>query len=148
MAWQDSLAELKGELADIRAERRRLAEEEEADIRREREEISKMAEELAVSALLEDMNTVLLDGAGEVETITSWEEEEEDIVIDGEEDEEEGDAIAAILSWDEGGEREIAIDVGVSDDGPFLQVNGVDIRPESDALEAALMQAFRDELEI
>ncbi len=148
MAWQDSLAELKGELADIRAERRRLAEEEEADIRREREEISKMAEELAVSALLEDMNTVLLDGSGEVETITSWEEEEEDIVIDGEEDEEEGDAIAAILSWDEGGEREIAIDVGVSDDGPFLQVNGVDIRPEREALEAALMQAFRDELEI
>ena len=148
MAWQDSLAELKGELADTRAERRRLAEEEEADIRREREEISKMAEELAVSALLEDMNTVLLDGAGEVETITSWEEEEEDIVIDGEEEEEEGDAIAAILSWDEGGEREIAIDVGVSDDGPFLQVNGVDIRPEREALEAALMQAFRDELEI
>ena len=148
MAWQDSLAELKGELADVRAERRRLAEEEEADIRREREEISKIAEELAVSALLEDMNTVLLDGAGEVETITSWEEEEEDIVIDGEEDEEEGDAIAAILSWDEGGEREIAIDVGVSDDGPFLQVNGVDIRPEREALEAALMQAFRDELEI
>ena len=148
MAWQDSLAELKGELAEVRAERRRLAEEEEADIRREREEISKMAEELAVSALLEDMNTVLLDGAGEVETIISWEEEEEDIVIDGEEDEEEGDAIAAILSWDEGGEREIAIDVGVSDDGPFLQVNGVDIRPEREALEAALMQAFRDELEI
>ena len=148
MAWQDSLAELKGELADVRVERRRLAEEEEADIRREREEISKLAEELAVSALLEDMNTVLLDGAGEVETIISWEEEEEDIVIDGEEDEEEGDAIAAILSWDEGGEREIAIDVGVSDDGPFLQVNGVDIRPEREALEAALMQAFRDELEI
>lgn len=148
MAWQDSLAELKGELADVRAERRRLAEEEEADIRREREEISKLAEELAVSAVLEDMNTVLLDGAGEVETIISWEEEEEDIVIDGEEDEEEGDAIAAILSWDEGGEREIAIDVGMSDDGPFLQVNGVDIRPEGEALEAALMQAFRDELEI
>ena len=148
MAWQDSLAELKGELAEVRAGRRRLAEEEEADIRREREEISKMAEDLAISALLDDMNTVLLDGAGEVETITSWEEEEEDIVIDGEEDEEEGDAIAAILSWDEGGEREIAIDVGVSDDGPFLQVNGVDIRPEREALESALMQAFRDELEI
>ena len=148
MAWQDSLSDLKGELADVRAEKRRRAEEEEADIRREREEISQMAEGLAISALLDDMNTVLLDGAGEVETIISWEEEEEDIVIDGEEDEEEGDAIAAILSWDEGGEREIAVDVGMSDDGPFLQVNGVDIRPEREALEAALMQAFRDELEI
>ncbi len=148
MAWQDSLSDLKGELADVRAEKRRRAEEEEADIRREREEISQMVEGLAISALLDDMNTVLLDGAGEVETIISWEEEEEDIVIDGEEDEEEGDAIAAILSWDEGGEREIAVDVGMSDDGPFLQVNGVDIRPEREALEAALMQAFRDELEI
>jgi hypothetical protein len=148
MAWQDSLTELKDELSETRAERRRLFEEEEADIQREREEISRMVENLGVSALLADMNSVLLDGAGKVETIVSWEEDEEDIVIEGEEDDEEGDAIAAILSWDEGGEREIAIDVGASEDGAYVQVNGVDIRPEREALEIALMQAFRDELEL
>jgi hypothetical protein len=148
MAWQDSLTELKDELSETRAERRRLFEEEEADIQREREEISRMVENLGVSALLADMNSVLLDGAGEVESIVSWEEDEEDIVIEGEEDDEEGDAIAAILSWDEGGEREIAIDVGASEDGAYVQVNGVDIRPEREALEIALMQAFRDELEL
>ena len=148
MAWQDSLAELKDELSETRAERRRQAEEEEADIQQEREEISRLVEELGVSALLADMNTVLLDGVGEVETIVSWEEDEEDIVIEGEDDDDEGDAIAAILSWDEGGEREIAIDVGASEDGAYLQVNGVDIRPEREALEVALMQAFRDELEL
>ena len=107
-----------------------------------------MADELGISALLEDMNAVLLDGAGQVETIVSWEEDEEEIVIEGEEDDEEGDAIAAILSWDEGGEREIAIDVGISENGNYLKVNEVYIRPERDALEAALLQAFRDELEI
>ena len=148
MAWQDSLTELKDELSETRAERRRLFEEEEADIQRERAEITRVVEDLGISALLADMNSVLLDGAGEVETIVSWEEDEEDIVIEGEEDDEEGDAIAAILSWDEGGEREIAIDVGASEDGAYVQVNGVDIRPERDALETALMQAFRDELEL
>jgi hypothetical protein len=148
MAWQDSLTELKDELSETRAERRRLFEEEEADIQREREEISRMVENLGVSALLADMNSVLLDGAGEVESIVSWEEDEEDIVIEGEEEDEEDDLIAAILSWDEGGEREIAIDVGASEDGAYVQVNGVDIRPEREALETALMQAFRDELEL
>ena len=148
MAWQDSLAGLKDELAETRAERRRLAEEEEADIHRERDDISRTAEDLGISALLADMNNVLLDGAGAVETIVSWEEDKEDIVIEGEDDDEEGDLIAAILSWNEGGECEIAIDVGVSEDGTYLQVNGVDIRPEREALEAALMQAFRDELEL
>ncbi len=148
MAWQDSLTELKDELSETRAERRRLVEEEEADIQRERAEITRVVEDLGISALLADMNGVLLDGAGEVETIVSWEEDEEDIVIEGEEDDEEGDAIAAILSWDEGGEREIAIDVGASEDGAYVQVNGVDIRPEREALETALMQAFRDELEL
>ncbi len=148
MAWQDSLTELKDELSETRAERRRLFEEEEADIQRERAEITRVVEDLGISALLADMNSVLLDGAGEVETIVSWEEDEEDIVIEGEEDDEEGDAIAAILSWDEGGEREIAIDVGASEDGAYVQVNGVDIRPEREALETALMQAFRDELEL
>ena len=148
MAWQDSLTELKDELSETRAERRRLFEEEEADIQRERAEITRVVEDLGISALLADMNSVLLDGAGEVETIVSWEEDEEDIVIEGEEDDEEGDAIAAILSWDEGGEREIAIDVGASEDGAYVQVNGVDIRPERGALETALMQAFRDELEL
>ena len=148
MPWQDSLTELKDELSETRAERRRLFEEEEADIQREREEISRMVEDLGVSALLADINSVLLDGAGKVETIVSWEEDEEDIVIEGEEDDEEDDLIAAILSWDEGGEREIAIDVGASEDGAYVQVNGVDIRPEREALETALMQAFRDELEL
>ena len=148
MAWQDSLTELKDELSETRAERRRVFEEEEADIQREREEISRMVEDLGVSAMLADINSVLLDGVGKVETIVSWEEDEEDIVIEGEEDDEEDDLIAAILSWDESGEREIAIDVGASEDGAYVQVNGVDIRPEREALETALMQAFRDELEL
>ena len=51
------------------------------------------------------------------------------------------------MIWDEAGEREIAVDLGLSEDGTYLQVNGVDIRPEGEALEQALVEAFRDELE-
>ena len=36
----------------------------------------------------------------------------------------------------------------MAEDGIYLQVNGVDVRPEREALEAALIEAFRDELDI
>ena len=63
-------------------------------------------------------------------------------------EEEEGDVIALILTWVEGGERELAVDVGISEDGTYVQVNGVEIRPERAALEAALVEAFREELDL
>ena len=52
------------------------------------------------------------------------------------------------MIWDEAGEREIVVDLGLSEDGTYLQVNGVDIRMEAEALEQALVEAFRDELEL
>ena len=149
MAWHDSLSELKEELAEVRAERDRERAEADAELQRQRDEISRLADSLGISSLMADMNATLLDGSGDVETIISWEpaeDEEDDLVLEGDE-EEEADVIAAILSWDEGGEREVSIDLGVTDEGTYLQVNGVDIRPEREALESALLQAFRDELE-
>lgn len=108
-----------------------------------------MAESLAVSDLLAEMNATLLDGQGTVEKIVSWESDEED---DGDEDagleEEDADVIALILTWEERGERELAIDLGVTDDGTYVQVNGIEVRAEREALEPALLQAFREELEL
>lgn len=151
MAWRESLLELKEELAEVRAERRREHDERETELERQRGELSRLADSLGISSLMADMNATLLDGSGDVETIISWEPEggeEDDPVFEGEEEEEEADVISVILSWDEAGEREVSIDLGVTDNGTYAKVNGVDIRPEREALESALVQAFRDELEV
>lgn len=149
MAWLDSLSELKEELAGVRAERLSQTSVDEAEIQKERDELSRLAESLAVSDLLAEMNATLLDGQGSVEKIVSWEPNEED---DGDEeanpDEEDADVIALILTWEERGERELAIDLGVTDDGTYVQVNGIEVRAEREALEPALLQAFREELEL
>ena len=148
MTWRDSLSELKEQLANVRAERLSQASDEDAEIEKEREELSRLADSLGVSELLGDMNRTLLDGRGSVEKIVSWDTDEEagDEFIG--EEEEDADVIALILTWDERGERELAIDLGVTDDGVYVQINGIEIRAEREALEPALLQAFRDELEL
>ena len=149
MAWLDSLSELKEELAGVRAERLSQNSVDEAEIQKERDELSRLAESLEVSDLLAEMNAALLDGQGSVEKIVSWESDGDD---DGDEetglDEEDADVIALILTWEERGERELAIDLGVTDDGTYVQVNGIEVRAEREALEPALLQAFREELEL
>ena len=83
MAWLDSLSELKEELAGVRAERLSQTSVDEAEIQEERDELSRLAESLAVSDLLAEMNATLLDGQGSVEKIVSWESDEE---VDGDQD--------------------------------------------------------------
>ena len=148
MAWRDTLSDLKQELAEARAQRLTLASAEEADLQKERDELSRLADSLAVSELLSDINDTLLDGQGSVEKIVSWEVDGEDDEYEEDADEEEdADVIAVILTWEERGERELAIDLGATDEGIYLQVNGIEIRAEREALEPALLQAFREELE-
>ena len=147
--WRDILAELKEELADARAERMQRDAEENAEIQRQRAVLSELVESLEISDLLTEMDRTLLDGGGSIETILSWEtEDEDDDMLPYGPEEEEGDVIALILTWVEGGERELAVDVGVTEDGTYVQVNGVEIRPEREALEAALVEAFREELDL
>ena len=150
MVWQDTLLELREELAEARADRLQRASEEAAEIGKQRDELTQLAASLGISDVLSDMNRTLLDGKGELETIVSWEPEEQDddLSSDDDEGEEEADGISAFLTWEEGEEREIAVDLGLAEDGIYLQVNGVDIRPEREALEVALIEAFRDELDI
>lgn len=150
MAWRDTLMELKAELADLRSQRRRQAEDDQVEIDRQRSELIQLADTLRIPQLLEEMNSTLLDGKGEMEKIVSWEPLEDDAGdLELENDTvEEADVITAILTWEEGGDRELAVDLGISDDGTYLQVNSVDIRPEQEALEQALLEGFRDELEI
>lgn len=150
MAWRDTLMELKAELAELRSQRSRQAQDDQAEIDRQRRELTQLASALGIPQMLEEMNSTLLEGKGELEKIVSWEPIEEggeDLALD-DDSVEEADVITAILTWEEGGDRELAVDLGISDDGTYLQVNSVDIRPERDALEQALLEGFRDELEI
>ncbi|MAQ12367.1 MAG: hypothetical protein CL721_03280 [Chloroflexi bacterium] len=156
MSWHETLEGLKEELTDVRAQRKRQVDEEKAGLQKERDDLSKMAQNLGVDELLAEMNTTLLDGKGEIETIIGWVadgddlESEPGISMNGDEPEEDDntDVITTILSWDEGGELEIAVDLGLSDDGIYLQINEIEIRPERNALEQGLIEAFRDELEL
>ena len=153
--WHDRLLRLKQELAEVRAVRQRRTNEEEAELARERDDLSRLADGLGIAGLLADMNATLLDGRGRVETVVGWEDETVEGMIDLsspsldlEEDEDDSDVITSVLAWEEGGQLEIIVDVGLTDEGTYLQVNGIEIRPERDGLEQALLEAFRDELEL
>ncbi|MEC9290538.1 MAG: hypothetical protein VYC83_09600 [Chloroflexota bacterium] len=157
MTWRDTLEGLKQELTEVRTQRQRRVEEEDAGLQKERDDLSRMAKDLGVDELLAEMNATLLDGKGEIQTIIGWESDDGDpdlegvITMNGDEpddDDEDTDVITTILSWEEGGEMEIAVDLGLSDEGIYLQINEIEIRPERDALEQGLIVAFRDELDL
>ena len=156
MTWRETLEGLKEELTDVRAHRQRRMDEEEAGLQKERDDLSKMVQDLGVYELLAEMNVTLLDGKGEIETIIGWVAGDNDLDLESEislnsddpEEDDDTDVVTTILSWDEGGELEIAVDLGLSDDGIYLQINEIEIRPERPALEQGLIEAFRDELEL
>ena len=156
MTWRDTLEGLKEELTNVRAQRQSRVDEEAASLRKEREDLSSRAEELGINELLAEMNNTLLDGNGAIEAIVGWVTADDDLELEpgismnGEEPDEndDTDVITTILSWEEGGDLEIAVDLGLSDDGIYLQINEIEIRPERVALEQGLIEAFRDELEL
>ena len=157
MAWRDTLQTLKQELADVRSTRRQRAAEEDAELVRERQELTEMARMLGISELLAEMNATLLDGSGKLETVVAWDDDTPDYEIEpalvalggsDQDDEEEADVISTFLSWEEGDELEIVVDLGLSDEGTYLQINGIEIRLEREALEKGLLDAFRDELDL
>ena len=151
MTWRETLSDLKDELAQARLDRQKYLEEVEAERKSQQDQLYQLATSLGVTELLDDMNAILIGGQGRVETETSWDapdEEDEDDLMVLDDDEDELRYIATYLSWDEDGEREIAVDLGFSEEGIYLQVNEADVRTDRQALERALIQAFRDELQI
>ena len=156
MTWRETLEGLKEELTNIRARRQSRVDEEAASLQKEREDLSNRAQELGINELLAEMNNTLLDGNGAIETIVGWVTADDDLELEpgismnGEEpvEDDDTDVITTILSWEEDGDLEIAVDLGLSDDGIYLQINEIEIRPERVALEQGLIEAFRDELEL
>ncbi len=146
MAWRDSLEQLKAELTQARAARMERLETYDQEVAAEREELLSRHDSLEITSLVMEMNEVLLDGQGEVETTVEWEtgEEEEDPIYD----DEATDVISTALSWDEGEELEVVVELVMLDEGISLMVNGVQIRQDRNALERALIDAFREQLQL
>ena len=137
----------------MRAQRQQQAATLDAELRLARQELSHLADSMGISELLAEMNSRLLEGQGNIETIVSWDSsqvdpEEDELEDEPEALEDEDDVIAKILSWEEFGEREIAVELVLGEQGSAIQVNGVEIRSERGALEQALLEAFRDELDL
>lgn len=146
MPWRDSLLQLRDELTTARATRLERLEAFDRQVAAEREELLARHESLAISGLLADMNDVLLDGQGELETTVEWETGDDEELLDLDED--AADVISTVLSWEEGEELEIMVDLVMLDEGLSLMVNGIQIRQDRDALERALLSAFREQLEL
>ena len=158
MAWRDTIESLQIELADVRAERLRHAKLEESERHDQRRQLSQMAASLEIAKLIDDINSVLLRSTGQIESYSSWDPPEpeaerepandmEIMHLGGEDAVEDADYVSTVLTWDEDGECEIAVDLGFAENGIYLQVNEIDIRPERGALENALVEAFREELQ-
>ena len=146
MPWRDSLLQLKEELTSARASRLERLEAFDRQVEAEREELKSRHESLRIAVLVAEMNEVLLDGQGQVETTVEWESEDDEDLFEGEDD--MADVITTALSWDEGEELEVVVELVMLDEGLALMVNGVQIRQDPDALERALLSAFREQLEI
>ena len=146
MPWRDSLLQLKEELTAARASRLQRLEAFDRQVAAEREELLSRHGSLEVAALLRDMNDVLLEGQGEVETTVEWEtgEEEEPFEVD----DDAADVITSAMTWDEGEELEVVVELAMLDEGLSLMVNGIQVRQDRDALERALVEAFREQLEL
>ena len=157
MTFRDTLTTLRDELAAPRARRLQEAAAEDAELEAIRAKLRELAESLQITQLLAEVNAVLLAGQGSIDRFNSWETAADDdpdepgfnlLSLNGDE-EEELEEICLTLSWEEDGERAIEVELGMEEEDSFyLMVNGVAIRPEREALEQALIVAFREELEL
>lgn len=147
MAWRDSLEQLKAELTQTRAARMERLAAYDREVAAEREQLLSQHDSLDIAALVAEMNEVLLNGDGEVETTVEWETDgEDDEPLYEEED--TADVISTALTWDEGEELEVVVELAMLDEGISLMVNGIQIRQDRNALEQALITAFREQLEL
>ena len=149
--WNEKLNLAASELESAREKRDDLIKETEAAIIRYQVEIETLFTELDVEKLLNDMNKVLFSGSGSLQVTKSWEDSGSADTEESEEDEEEvqdTDFISCVLEWEENGERELAVDVGRDDSGLYIEVNGHEISMDEETLQAAVLYAVKEELDL
>ena len=151
MDWRDTLVNLKADLSEAREKLSADWQATEDDLAVQRLELVNQADAMGIANLLSGLNAVLLDGQGTISYLKSWEEESDDAspgLDESMDDFDDADYVSTILNWEESGLCEIAVDVELGEQGISVQVNEVEIRPEQEYLELALITAFKEELDL
>ena len=151
MEWMDTLVNLKSDLTDARDKLRTDWQAIADGLAEKRLELVNQADAMDISSFLSQINTVLLEGQGTISYLQSWEEESDDDASELDEsmdDFDDADYVSTILTWQESGLCEIAVDVELGEQGIAVQVNEVEIRPDPESLKSALITAFREELDL
>lgn len=163
MAWREDLQTLREEvLAAITRAMGEPAEESPEDLR-DREELYQLATSLQIAQLLVDLNEVVLSGAGRVEStslLDYYDDEDflfamEDLDDDDDDDDEEeddgpeeGEELRFSLFWDDSTECAVDVELGKVNGRIYLMVNGDEVRQSREVLETAVLDAFREEMEL
>ena len=151
MEWMDTLVNLKSDLTDARDKLRTEWQAIVDGLDEKRLELVNQADAMDISSFLSQINTVLLEGQGTISYLQSWEEESDDDASGLDEsmdDFDDADYVSTILTWQESGLCEIAVDVELGEQGIAVQVNEVEIRPDPESLKSALITAFKEELDL
>jgi len=151
MEWMDTLVNLKSDLTDARDKLRTDWQAIADGLAEKRLELVNQADAMDISSFLSQINTVLLEGQGTISYLQSWEEESDDEASGLDEsmdDFDDVDYVSTILTWQESGLCEIAVDVELGEQGIAVQVNEVEIRPDPESLKSALITAFKEELDL
>ena len=151
MEWMDTLVNLKSDLTDARDKLRTDWQAIADGLDEKRLELVNQADAMDISSFLSQINTVLLEGQGTISYLQSWEEESDDDASGLDEsmdDFDDADYVSTILTWQESGLCEIAVDVELGEQGIAVQVNEVEIRPDPESLKSALITAFKEELDL
>tara|TARA_Y100000815_G_scaffold238618_1_gene233007 strand:+ start:278 stop:733 length:456 start_codon:yes stop_codon:yes gene_type:complete len=151
MEWMDTLVNLKSDLTDARDKLRTDWQAIADGLDEKRLELVNQADAMDISSFLSQINTVLLEGQGTISYLQSWEEESDDDASGLDEsmdDFDDADYVSTILTWQESGLCEIAVDVELGEQGISVQVNEVEIRPDPESLKSALITAFKEELDL
>ena len=136
MAWLDELKRLRVRV-DNEGYGRRMAQAAER-----RGMLERFASGLAVDEMLTQINEALLDGGARLIVNRSWQYEfdEEDLS-----DEDEVDEIVYVLYWHDGEPVEIEVRVGIDEeDSGYVLVEEEEIDDDAEAIQDALLGAFRD----
>lgn len=165
MAWQEELQNLRQEvLAAISRAVGEPAVEPPEDLR-DREDLYQLAASLEIAQLLVDINGVVLSGAGKVESTSLLDYyDDEDYLFDMEDlddedpdeddddedgsDAEEGEELRFSLFWNGSTECAIDVELGKNNGRIYLMVNGDEVRQSREVLETAVLDAFREEMDL
>lgn len=141
MPWQDELKRLRTRV-DNEGYGRKIAE-----MAERRGLLENFASQLGVERLLGEMNDVLLDGGARLIVDRSW---QYDFEGDYDSDFDElTDEILYTLYWHDGDPVEVEVRVGIdSDDAGYVMVEDEEIDDDTDSIQKALLDAFREIAEI